>query len=151
MAPETSWCNTWIHGTILKVCAESTVISSNKLIFIWMHMKDMQVQTLLIGDHKFLKLCQTSYRIERMVNSYCKELFPKRNMHPTWCRPTFKLPITPTQLPIHHCWSHTMPSLFVRQCVACAHVVMIGMQRTTIGLTSVRQTNLNGNSYEMRR
>ena len=40
------------------------------------------------------------------------------------------------------------PSLFVVHCVACVHVMMIGMQRKMIGtLKFPRQTNLAGNSY----
>ena len=46
-------------------------------------------------------------------------------------------------------YQYTTPSLFVRQCVACAHgMTRQGMQRKIIGL--MRQTNLARNGYEMR-
>ena len=53
--------------------------------------------------------------------------------------PTANIP----SLTIHH-------ALIVRQCVACVHV-MIGIQRKMIVMTYPCQTNLVGNSYEMRR
>ena len=69
-----------------------------------------------------------------------------------WPRPTLKLSIAPTQPPICHHWPHTAPSLFVVHCVAGVHVMMIWIQRKMIAtLTGPNQTNLAGNSYEMRR
>ena len=77
--------------------------------------------------------------------------FPPAHTHASrWCRPTLKLPITPTQLPTHHLWPYAMPSLFVRQCVACTNVMRIGMQRKMIAMVYRQQTNLAGSSNEMR-
>ena len=77
--------------------------------------------------------------------------FARCNHTSRWCRPALKLSITPTQLPINHPWPYTTPSLFVRQCVACAHGMIIGMQRKmNTTLMFLHQTNLAGNGYEMR-
>ena len=65
-----------------------------------------------------------------------------------WCRPTLKLSLTPTQLPARHPWPYMTPSLLVMHCVACVHVMMIGMQRKMIVRMYPSQTNLAGNSYK---
>ena len=38
--------------------------------------------------------------------------------------------------------------IIVRHCIACVHVMIIGMQKKMIAMTYPHQTNLAGNSYK---
>ena len=61
------------------------------------------------------------YSIACIVVSNCT--FLAARTHLAWRRSTFKLSVASIQLPIHHPWPHTTPSLFVRHCDTCAHAI----------------------------